>query len=283
VDIRLAASALIQRLLIGRDGFRLGAAAVIILVFLCAWFSWPERADHVLLDAEFRLLRHYASRPIDKDVVVVGMDEAAFRALREPFALWHPHLGKFLQAMAVAKPSVLGLDVVLPDRSFQFMTPGYDKLLLQGLLALKLSQVPVVLGEGVDGEGTPHPIFPPYVALAGEKSLASVLVCTDSDGIVRLAGGISCNGQGVAETLSGAMAERLGQGSRQYGLIDYSVGDPWNYIPFMQVLEWFEQGEEAKLIELFGDLTDGGGTHGFSQDREQGLAHLAGRQTEQKG
>lgn len=44
-----------------------------------------------------------------KDVVVMGMDEATFKQLREPFALWHPHLGKFLQAMALAKPSVLGL------------------------------------------------------------------------------------------------------------------------------------------------------------------------------
>ena len=37
------------------------------------------------------------------------------------------------------------------------------------------------------------------------------------------------------------------------------------------------------LIELFGDLADGGGTDGFAQNREQGLAYLTGRETEKKG
>src|SRR5207244_9233423 len=59
-----------------------------------------ERADRALLDAQFRLLRERAPQPVDKDVVLVGIDEASFQVLREPFALWHPHLGRFLQAMA---------------------------------------------------------------------------------------------------------------------------------------------------------------------------------------
>lgn len=248
----LTASEKIKPLSGGRGGFGLGAAALVLLAALCAWFSWLERADHALLDAEFRLLRHHAPRPLEKDVAVVGLDEAAFNKFREPFALWHPHLGKFFRAMAAAKPSVLGLDVVLPDRSFQFLSPGYDQLLLQGLLALKTSQVPVVLGQGIDEEGVPRKIFSPYVALAGEKALASVVVCTDSDGVVRLAGSVSCNGRDVAETLSGTMAQRLGKGAGQHGLIDYSVGGELGYIPFLQVLDWLEQGDVAKLQATFG-------------------------------
>ena len=61
----------------------------------------------------------------------------ASKALKEPFALWHPYLGKFLQAMAAAKPAVVGLDIALPERSYQFLIPQYDQSLLQGLQKLK--------------------------------------------------------------------------------------------------------------------------------------------------
>lgn len=242
----------VNSLLNGRGTYRIGAI-VVMLAALCAWFSWLERADHMLLDAEFHLLRHYAPHPVERDVVIVGMDEAAFNTLREPFALWHPHFGKFLWAMAVAKPLVLGLDVVLPDRSFQFLMPGYDQLLLQGQLKLKASQVPVVLGQGIDDGGLPHPIFSPYVALAGKKALASVVVCMDSDSVVRLAGSTLCNGRDVENTLPGVMAEHLGVATGQHGLIDYSVGGKLSYVPFLQVLDWLKQGDAAKLIATFGD------------------------------
>lgn len=220
---------------------------------LVSWFSLLERADHALLDTQFRLLRKLLSpSAVEKDVVVVGMDEATFKRLREPFALWHPHLGKFLQAMALAKPSVLGLDVVLPDRSFQFINPGYDQSLLRGLLALKASHVPIVLGQSLDNDGQPRQIFSPYVALAGDKTLASVMVCTDSDGVVRRAGSHSCNRLEDTETLSGAMAAHLGVATGQHGLIDYSIGKELNYVPCIQALDWLEKGNVSKLHDTFG-------------------------------
>lgn len=231
---------------------RLWPVLLVVLAALSAGFSWLERADHALLDAEFRMLRKFAPRPVTKDVVVVGMDEAAFSTLREPFALWHPHIGKFFHAMAVAKPSVLGLDVVLPEKSVQFLVPGYDQMLLQGLSALKSSQVPVVLGRGINDSGVPRNIFTPYVNLAGEKGLASVMSCADSDGVMRLAGGVACNGRDVEETLSGVMAGHLGRVVGQHGLIDYSAGEDMNYVSFLKVLEWQEQGEADKLRAVFG-------------------------------
>ncbi|MFZ4535477.1 adenylate/guanylate cyclase domain-containing protein [Propionivibrio sp.] len=240
------------RLARGRSGLRRWAALLVVLAAISAGFSWFERVDHLLLDAQFRLLRKLLPRPLENDVLVVGIDEAAFNALREPFALWHPHLGKFLQAMAVAKPSVLGLDIVLPDRSFQFLLPGYDRSLLQGLLAVKAVQVPVVLGQGMDEDGLAHPVFSPYLALTGVKALASAVMCADRDAVIRLAGSIACTGDDVAQGLSGSMAERLGVADGQRGLIDYSVGGELSYVPFLQVLDWFERGELEKLISTFG-------------------------------
>ncbi len=224
---------------------------VVVLVLLAAGFSWFERADHAVLDYEFRLLRQYAPLAIEKDVLVVGIDEETFSAFQEPFALWHPHLGAFFQAMAVAKPSVLGLDVVLPDRSMQPVAAGYDQQLLQGLLALKTSQVPVILGQSLNNEGVPHSIFSPYVAVAGSGSRASVAICIDSDGLVRMAGGTLCDGQQVAETLSGKMAAQLGAPSGQHGLINYRLGSQFVYVPLTQVLDWLKSQDVDKLRAVF--------------------------------
>ncbi len=238
---------------IGSKRFWFLSVGIILLASITAGFSWLERADHILLDTQFRLLRQLAPAAIKNDVVVVGMDEATFKQLREPFALWHPHLGKFLQAMALAKPAVLGLDVILPDRSFQFINPSYDQSLLHGLLALKTSQVPIVLGQSLDDNGQPRQIFAPYRVVAGDKALASVMVCMDSDGVVRWAGSRACKRLEDTATLSGAMAEHLGVKAAQYGLIDYSIGKEMDYVPFTQVLDWLENADIGKLHDTFGN------------------------------
>jgi class 3 adenylate cyclase/CHASE2 domain-containing sensor protein len=186
------------------------------------------------------------------DVVVVGINEASFKQLPEPFALWHEHLGKLMQAMVIAKPSVLGLDVVLPDRSFQFLSPTYDRSLLQGLLALRTAQIPVVLGQSLDDEGIPSHIYPPYIALAGNHGLASVMVCADSDGVVRMAGSHTCNRNDGTETLSEAMAWHLGIETGHQGQINYRIGNTFNYVPFGKVLDWLEKGDATNLRETFG-------------------------------
>ncbi len=150
----------------------LAAFALVLGAGLAAQYGGlAERADRALLDAEFRQLRERAPQPVDRDVVVVGIDETTFQVLREPFALWHPHLGRFLQAMAIAKPSVLGLDIALPDRSYHFLLPNYDQPLVQGLADLRGgAQVPIVLAQSLDERGNLRAIFPPYLAVAGKDA-----------------------------------------------------------------------------------------------------------------
>lgn len=205
----------------------------------------------LVLDRQFTLLREHSER-LDRDVVVVGIDEAAFKEFREPFTLWHPHLGRFFQAMAQAKPSAVGLDIVLPDRSYQFMAPGYDQALLQGLLAVR-GNVPLVLSQSLDDQGGIRPIFSPFVSVAGTDSLASPLICLDSDGLPRRLNGIECVNQSKGKILAGGMAERLGIKRSWDGLIDYSLGTEFQYVPFTEVLNWHEQGNNARLESVFRD------------------------------
>ena len=206
--------------------------------------------NHTILDREFTFLRAHYPQPANNDVVVVGIDSQTFTAFHEPFALWHPHLEKFLDAMATARPAVLGMDIVLPSRSYHFLIPQYDRSLLMGLMALK-SQSPVVLGQTMDDNGQFRQIFPPYVAVAGADSLASVMVCLDGDGVIRRFDESLCDGTARARTLVGKMAERLGVKEDWNGLVDYSVGNAFTYVPFLKVLDWYELHDEASLAATF--------------------------------
>lgn len=204
-----------------------------------------------MLGGQFQLLRKYNPQPVPNDVVIIGIDEATYAAFREPLALWHPYLGKLFSALAQANPALVGLDIVLPDRSYHFLLPHYDQPLLQGLIALK-SVSPILLGQTIDGDGNYRKIFPPYVSVAGSNSLASVMVCRDDDGVLRRFDENLCVEGTPVKTMAGKMADIQGFGQKQKaGLIDYSVGDAFGYVPFLNVLSWYEKGDIKKLQQTF--------------------------------
>ena len=206
--------------------------------------------DRLLGDAGFRWLREHRAQPVEKDVVLVGIDEQTFQKLREPLALWHPHLGRFFKGMALAKPSVLGLDIVLPDRSYDFLLPRYDQPLAEGLLAMR-GAVPIVLAQSLDENGNLRLLFPPYLSIVGKEGLGSVAVCLDPDQVVRRFDEQDCGGREGDVTLAGRMAKHLGFDQPWSGWIDYAIGDPVRYIPFHEVLDWMEHGDDARLSETF--------------------------------
>src|SRR5688572_24821879 len=97
-------------------------AAVVVLLALigagCALLRLTEPLDLALLDRQFALLRSVLPRPAP-EVAVVGIDHETLARAPEPLALWHRQLGAFLTALAAAGPAAVGIDVVLPDRSFE--------------------------------------------------------------------------------------------------------------------------------------------------------------------
>ena len=191
-----------------------------------------------LLDAGFLALRQMAPRPVARDVAVVGIDVEALRTFSEPRDFWHANYGRLLTALAQLGPSAVGLDVVVPERSYQHLIPGLDQALLQGLIATR-GKVPVVLARTVDDFNNFREIFAPYVAVAGADSVGSVVVCKDDDEVIRRFDEILC-GEDRREpipSLAGVMAKRLGVERPWRGLIDYRVGDAVPYLPFRQVVQ----------------------------------------------
>jgi adenylate cyclase len=231
---------------------RIGLGFVVCLLVTAAltFSNLSETLNRKILDRQFVFLRDHYPRPIPNDAVIVGIDEATFKAFKEPYELWHPHFGKFLQAMSRAKPSVLGIDVALPEQSYDFLIPKYDQKLTQGLLALR-AQAPIVLGQMLDENGNFRSVYAPFVEASGANGLATVVVCSEADGLARFADPNQCTVNARGATLTEAMAAHLGVQQPARGLIDFRVGDELTYMPFHKVLDLADQNDDEQLGKIF--------------------------------
>jgi len=244
------------------------AAYCVVLAAAAAAAYWrlPAALDLKVMDAQQRFLRESFPRPAANDVVLVGLDEPFLESMREPVALLHPHLARFLAAMSVGKPAVVGLDIVLPSRSYRFLAPidhpetNYDAILLRALLTTK-RDVPVLFAKTWDVEARSfRPILVDYVVAArpakspipGEADArASVLVCADEDGVVRRFPDAACQPDGGAYGMAAKLAAYAGNAQVWSGYIDYTIGAPLRYVPLGEVLRWLDSGDEAKLAATF--------------------------------
>lgn len=207
--------------------------------------------DSALYDQQSRWLRALGPGRLPQDVVVIGLDEAAFENLPEPYALWHRHLGRLFMGLARARPAVVGVAAALPVRSYNFLVPGIDDPLLQGVQTLRQA-VPLILGQPMGIEGHLRPLAPELVAAAGAPP-ASIVLCEDADSVVRRTHERRCVDEDRNPTLADQMARVLGRESSAQGLIDYTVGPPIQYVPLQKVLGWLDQGRDDELRALVQD------------------------------
>jgi class 3 adenylate cyclase len=204
-----------------------------------------------LLDAQFAALRALGPKPVLTDVVIVGIDEATLAAFPEPIALWHHRLAGILDALAAARPRAVGVDVELPERSYDFVQPGLDAALLQALHGLR-SVAPLVLARGVDEAGRVKPVYLPFLAVAGADGAGLATWPIDPDSTVRRFDERQGEGGAAVPTLSGVLARRL-KAPTAPGLIDFALGPPFRYTPAHDVAAWATAGDTAKLRAALGD------------------------------
>ncbi|MCK9387942.1 MAG: CHASE2 domain-containing protein [Sulfuritalea sp.] len=211
-------------------------------------------------DAAFRILRATGPHPIANDLVLVAVDEAFLESTPEPLTLIHPYLGRVMSGLAEARPSVVGLDLVLPSKSYRDMQSSrvkdYDLALLTGLHALARVS-PIVLSETWDGlQGRFRPIFPSFVTVARRNTkgdpTASPVVCEDPDGIVRGYPGSKCQPTTAAVPQAARMAAQLGNVQDWSGEINFALGAPMTVVSIVDVLQWVDSGATEKLRAAFG-------------------------------
>ncbi len=229
---------------------RSGGALIFLLLALSSSLTpWLGGWQAHLTDAQFRFLRLHGLRPAAPDVVIVGFDETTIAALPEPLALWHVHLGRFLQAMASAQPAAIGLDVVLPDRSFDAVMPGNDRALIGGIVLARRA-APLVLALTLDPSGATRTIHAPLRAAAGTGAWGHAVLPSDPDGVVRRFHENLAQDGSTVDTFAGQLARRLGMPVNA-GLIDFAYGQAFGFIPLQQVLTWHDAGDSDALRQAF--------------------------------
>ena len=249
------------------------------------------RLEHPARDAGFRLLRAIGPQPIANDLVLVAVDEAFLESTPEPLTLIHPYLGRVMSGLALARPSVVGLDLVLPSKSYRDMQSSrvkdYDLSLLTGMLALA-KVAPIVLSETWDGlQGRFRPIFPSFVTVARRSSkgdpTASPVICEDADGIVRSYPGRACQPTTAAVPQMARMAEKLGNVQDWSGEINFALGAPMTTVSIVEVLQWLDAGATEKMRAAFGGKAVLiGGAFSFEDRHTLPVALSAGEPDERK-
>jgi len=207
--------------------------------------------ERLSFDLQVKLLRANFPQEAKVEPVLIGIDEATEEAFEEPLAMWHKHLGKTMQALAIAKPKLVGMDVVLPPKSFDKIMPGLDLSFVVGLRRLQ-DVAPLVVVNTVDRTGKLAPVHAPFLRMLGDEAFGLDKQLEDKDRVSRRFSESELLGKDATfPTFVGRIVRVLGR-DVQEGYIDFTVGGLARYIPIQQVVGWLEMGEIDELKRRFG-------------------------------
>jgi CHASE2 domain-containing sensor protein len=235
-------------------------AALALAGFLFSLTPAAERFDDALLDAQWTLLRKFAPKPGPDDVIIVGVDDASVRAIGVPPGLWHEPIGRALVRIAAAHPRAIGIDLVLPERSYESFHPGLDLPLMEGLAAARRNGVLVASLTIDSGTRAARNIHAPFLLALGDQGLGIGLLGRDADGITRRFSLAVPTEEGAFPTLAGRLCRALSRRCTD-GLIDYALASPFRYVPLREVLATRDEAYLGKLfrdrVALLGDVRPG--------------------------
>jgi adenylate cyclase len=240
-----------RRALNARGGrARLGALLAIAALSGCTGL---DSLDDRLFDAQVQMIRAWRAEQLDvagSEIVIVGIDEATLQRGGVPIALIHGLLGPALDAISSAGARAIAIDLVLPDRSFDHLSPGSDAALIRGL-SQAAHRTPLVFVLEPDASGHLRAPFAPFVAVVGERGLVTAQLPVDGDGVVRRFDP-QLTAPGL-RTLAGEISYRLGGSANatKAGWIDYTRGAAFSYVPLIDITEATRSGHGAQLRQRF--------------------------------
>lgn len=253
---RSPALAAIARRLWSRPGSRSLVLYLIVAIFLVAATRLPNREDAPLavlerlaFDYQMQILRDHWPRPIENDVVLVGIDEGSEDVFTEPVALWHKNFARLFAALGGARPRAVGVDVVPPERSYDDIAPGYDLALFRAIRDMRQKTL-AVFALTVDREGRAARMHPTFARVIGEEGLGIDQQLRDPDSVSRRFDEAELGAGRAARTLVGQMLRGMGLPVGA-GYIDYSVGSRMEYIPMQDVIAWHGKGDAERLQRAF--------------------------------
>lgn len=251
-----------------------GWLAFVLLGAVLQWWSAAKVPDLKLLDLEFSLLRRMGAKPAPETPVLIAADEATLAAFPEPIALWHRYLGGIFSGLGAVQPRAVGVDIELPQRSQDALVPGLDLALMRGIVTLKSAST-LVLARNIDESGRIKPVYAPFLAAAGEGGSALATWPLDADDRVRRFDERQGAGGEFTPMLAGVIARRLGRDAAP-GLIDFTLGERFSYVPMHEVWGWIQAGDDQRMRQMFsGRVVLVGGVLPFV-DRHPQAVNLAG-------
>lgn len=237
---------------------RIFAIAALALAGLALAFTpWTERLENALLDLQWSVLRKFDPAPAPSDIVIVGVDDRTAATIAAPRELWHESLGMALVRIAAARPRAIGIELPLPERSFDPVRPGLDRALMVALAAAR-ENGPLVASLSIDARTrAARPIHAPFLAVLGEERLGLDLLARDLDGAARrFTLGVPTE-DGAFPTLAGRLCRALSRDCSD-GLLNFALGEPFAYFPLQRVLETRDTAMLGKMfagrIVLIGDV-----------------------------
>ncbi len=245
-------------------------------VVLFASTSLASKLDGLWFDSRTALLRSFLPLTVNNDVRLVGIDDQTLNEWDEPLVLWHNRLAALFDAIAIAKPKLVVLDLALPSKSFDKFLPNADKNLTRSLASLR-GAAPVILGITADREGNFISPMPDYLAAAGLQSNGYVLWKSDADGVVRkFTEQLGAHGENVP-TLTGGALRAIGLVPVE-GFVDYTRGDAFGYVPMQKITSLNAKDRTGWIDELSGKIIIVGSALAFDDSVPQ-AANLAAWQT----
>lgn len=257
------------------------SAAVVIFLLSCLLAMVPplERLELQWLDTGFHVLRNHRQPAAADDVVIIGIDEKSLEAFGKPFVLLHGELADALEALAAASPKAVAADLILPLQEFDQLLPGGTKRLAEALLALR-SRSALLIGIRMPVPRMKARSERLYAAVAGPDGHASLNVPVDADGAIRRLDAAGAGTDVGAPMLAHAIAGRLGLKATG-GIVDFSHGQPFSYVPITEVVRWHKEKNVAKLHDLFSGKVVLVGSIFPDQDRQRMPLSLAAWETGQ--
>ena len=235
-----------------RGAFLLAVAALLLAPL--ALIPNPDEApladfERLAFDASMRVLRSIHPRPVADDIVLVGINEDTEEAFAdEPTALWHEHYAAALHALARVKPRAVGVDVVLPDRSYDRIKPRIDIAMMRGIADIRRASA-LVYVQTVNNRGQLVPVQPNFRGVLGPENLGVDQQLRDPDSVSRVfSERLLSRTPAPVPTLAGQILRALGKPVDE-GYIDYSLGAPIEYVPLHQLIAWSD--DVPRLEKLF--------------------------------
>lgn len=207
-----------------------------------------ERLQLQWLDASFRLLRAAgagAAADAAPEVAIVGLDPASIDASGKPLALMLDEFALTLDGLRQGRAAAVGVDLVFPGAAFEQLVPGASQRLALAIGRLRAT-APLVLGR-LDGAPPAGPAGRLYAAMAGAGGEGLLLVPADRDGALRRLDPV----QGRTDLLlAPRIAARL-ERRPQAGIVDFSLGPRFGYLPLQTVARLARDGDGAALRRHF--------------------------------